>query len=159
MTKELEAIVERYEAITKEMRTTLDAIERSKEDSKRVAEIHQFIEQFDSKEEFTGLIKELKKNLFYLKDELTIGEAAKYLGVSVSTLYKMTMNNEIVFYRPGKRRLYFKRQDLQQWMSTNRQATNEEMQREASLSDLTNLFAPKRNKHKQPQKRMKNDQR
>lgn len=159
MTKELEAIIERYEAITKEMRTALDAIERSKEDSKRVAEIHQFIEQFDSKEEFTGLIKELKRNLFYLKDELTIGEAAKYLGVSVSTLYKMTMNNEIVFYRPGKRRLYFKRQDLQQWMSTNRQATNEEMQREASLSDLTNLFAPKRNKHKQPQKRMKNDQR
>lgn len=159
MTKELEVIIERYEAITKEMRTTLDAIERSKEDSKRVAEIHQFIEQFDSKEEFTGLIKELKRNLFYLKDELTIGEAAKYLGVSVSTLYKMTMNNEIVFYRPGKRRLYFKRQDLQQWMSTNRQATNEEMQREASLSDLTNLFAPKRNKHKQPQKRMKNDQR
>ena len=159
MTKELEAIIERYEAITKEMRTTLDAIERSKEDSKRVAEIHQFIEQFDSKEEFTGLIKELKRNLFYLKDELTIGEAAKYLGVSVSTLYKMTMNNEIVFYRPGKRRLYFKRQDLQQWMSMNRQATNEEMQREASISDLTNLFAPKRNKHKHPQKRMKNDQR
>lgn len=153
MIEELEIIREKYESITKEMRNTLDVIEQAKVDSKRVAEIHQFIEKFDSKEEFTGFIKDLKENLFYLKNELTIKEAAKYLGVSVSTLYKMTMHNEIPFYRPGKRRIYFKRQELDQWMITNRQATNEEMQRDASLSDLTNLFSPKRTKRKSTKER------
>lgn len=146
MIKELEAIVEKYEAIAKEIHLTLEVIEQARKDSQRVAEIHQFLEQFDGKEEFVGFIRDLKTCLFYLKEDLTLKEAAKYLGLSASTLYKMTMHNEIPFYRPGKRRLYFRRKDLEQWINQNRQSTNEEMQAEASLSGLTNMFAPKRNK-------------
>lgn len=146
MSDDIKSIIERYEAVAKEMHLTLEVIERIKLDSQHISEIHQFLEQFADKEEFVGFIKEIKEKLFFLKDELTTKEAAMYLGMSVSTLYKKTMNNEIPFYRPSSRHLYFKRQELSQWMLQNRNATNEEMQAEASLSDLTNMFAPKRSK-------------
>jgi excisionase family DNA binding protein len=108
--------------------------------------------QFNSIDEFLAHIRNIEERLFYLKDELTTKEAAIYLGMSVSTLYKKTMNSEIPFYRPSTRHLYFKRQELAQWMLQNRHATNEELQAEATLSGKTNLYTPKRSKRKQPQK-------
>lgn len=152
MYNEIREIVERYESVLKDMHLTLDVIEQSKMDSRRIAEIHEFLEQFSDKEDFIRFIKDIKAKLFYLKDELTTKEAALYLGMSVSTLYKKTMNSEIPFYSPSGRLLYFKRQELKDWMLRNRNATNEEIQAEASLSGMTNLFAPKRNKRTTPKK-------
>lgn len=147
MNNEMRSIIERYESIVKEMHLTLETMERLKVDSKHISEIHRFMEQFSGKEEFIGFINEIKKCFFYMKDEFTTKEAALYLGMSVSTLYKKTMNSEIPFYKPSSRHLYFKREELRQWMLQNRNATNEELQAEAALSDVTNLFTPKRSKH------------
>lgn len=152
MNKELETIIERYESILQDMHQTLKAIEQGKQDSQRISDIHQFLSQFNSIDEFLAHIRNIEERLFYLKDELTTKEAAIYLGMSVSTLYKKTMNSEIPFYRPSTRHLYFKRQELTQWMLQNRHATNEELQAEATLSGKTNLYTPKRSKRKQPQK-------
>lgn len=146
MDEDLDILLERYEAIRKEMQLTLEAIEQSKTDSLRIAEIHQFLERFDSVEAFIGHIKNLESRLFYLKDALTTQEAAQYLGMKVSTLYKKTMHNELPFYSPSGKRLYFKRQELEDWMLQNRQASLEERQAEATLSGLTNLYVGKRNK-------------
>lgn len=156
MNDDIKSIIERYESVAEDMHLTLEAIEQFKLDSKNISEIHQFLEQFSDKDEFVGLIKDIKERLFFLKDELTTKEAALYLGMSVSTLYKKTMNNEIPFYRPSGRQIYFKRQELSQWILRNRNATNEEMQAEASLSDLTNMYALKRNKR--PTKKKKKSQ-
>lgn len=145
MNDDVKSLIERYESVVKDMHLTLETIEQIKLDSQHISEIHQFLEQFSDKEELVDMIKEIKERLFFLKDELTTKEAAMYLGISVSTLYKKTMNNEIPFYRPLNRHIYFKRQELSQWILRNRNATDEEMQAEASLSDLTNMFAPKRN--------------
>lgn len=152
MYDELKEILEKYESVLKEMHLTLDVIEQCKLDSQRIAEIHQFLEQFSDKEEFIGFIKDIKERLFYLKEELTTNEAALYLGMSVSTLYKKTMNNELPFYKPSGRHLYFKRQELREWMLQNRNATNDEMRAEASLSEMTNLYTPKRNIRKSTKK-------
>ena len=62
------------------------------------------------------------------------------------------MNNEIPFYSPCSKRMYFKRLELEQWMLQNRNLTNEEMQANAALSDVTNLYAPKRIKRKTKKK-------
>ena len=132
MNKELETIIERYESILQDMHQTLKAIEQGKQDSQRISDIHQFLSQFNSIDEFLAHIRNIEERLFYLKDELTTKEAAIYLGMSVSTLYKKTMNSEIPFYRPSTRHLYFKRQELAQWMLQNRHATNEELQAEAT---------------------------
>lgn len=51
---------------------------------------------------------------------LTISEAAEYLRVSKSTVYKMTMRREIGFYKPTGKNNYFKIKDLYEFMTRNR---------------------------------------
>lgn len=148
MDEDITKVIERYEAVLKEMQLTLGAIEQYRQDSQRIGEIHQFLERFGNLGEFVCFINDIQSKVFYLKEALTSQEAAQYLGMKLSTLYKKTMNNEIPFYSPCNKRLYFKRQELEQWMLQNRHLTNEEMQSEAALSGVTNLYALKRTKRR-----------
>ncbi|HAP94192.1 MAG TPA: DNA-binding protein, partial [Chryseobacterium sp.] len=50
---------------------------------------------------------------------LSLKEAAEYMGVSESTLYKMTSARTITFYKPNNGKIYFKRVDLNNWMLQN----------------------------------------
>lgn len=152
MDEDITKIIERYEAILKEMQLTLGAIEETKHDSRRIMEIHQFLERFGNLDGFVSFINDIQSKVFYLKEALTSQEAAQFLGMKLSTLYKKTMNNEIPFYTPCNKRLYFKRQELEQWMLQNRHLTNEEMQAEVALSGGTNLYAPKRIKRRTKKK-------
>ena len=148
MDDDIIAIINRYESVAKDMHLTLEAIEQAKKDSQRIKEIHQFLGRFASIDEFVAFIEDVQSRYFYLKEALTTQEAAQYLGMEVSTLYKKTMQNEIPFYSPYGKRLYFKRTELEKWMLQNRHATNEEMQAEASISGKTNLYEEKRSKRK-----------
>lgn len=152
MDEDITNVIEQYETILKEMQLTLTTIKQSKQDSQHIAEIHQFMERFGSVKEFVCFINDVQGKMFYIKEALTSHEAAQYLGMKVSTLYKKTMNNEIPFYSPCSKRMYFKRLELEQWMLQNRNLTNEEMQANAALSDVTNLYAPKRIKRKTKKK-------
>lgn len=147
MEENIETIIERYEKILQEMKLTLEAIEMSKQSCEQIAKINEFISQFGCFSDFISFIKNAHDNLLRMKNMLTVEEAAQYLGMKVSTLYKKTMDNEIPFYTPCSKRLYFKRSELDQWMLQDRHATNEEMLADASLSGKTNLYAPKRSKH------------
>ncbi|HBI39989.1 MAG TPA: DNA-binding protein, partial [Tenacibaculum sp.] len=49
-----------------------------------------------------------------LKQVLNLNEAAKYLDISKSHLYKLTSRKEIPFYCPQGKRLYFKKDELDQ---------------------------------------------
>jgi excisionase family DNA binding protein len=62
-------------------------------------------------------IKELlKKQTIQQKELLTIDEAAYFLGLSASRLYKMTSNKEIPHYKPGGKIIYLRRQELEEWI-------------------------------------------
>ena len=60
------------------------------------------------------------------KEVLTSDEAAAYLGISKSALYKLTMGRKIPFYKSAKL-CYFDRQEIIDWMKSNRVATQEEL--------------------------------
>lgn len=60
------------------------------------------------------------------KEVLTSDEAAAYLGISKSALYKLTMGRKIPFYKSAKL-CYFDRQEIINWMKANRVATQEEL--------------------------------
>jgi len=152
MDEDFGKLLERYESALKDMHLTLDVIEQAKKDSHRIAEIHGFLERFANIDEFVSFIEDVQNKLFYLKEALTTQEAAQYLGMKVSTLYKKTMNNELPFYAPCGKRLYFKRTELEKWMLQNRHASNEEMQAEASISGKTNLYEAKHSKRKTKKK-------
>ena len=65
------------------------------------------------------------------KEVLTSDEAARYLGISKSYLYKLTMRQLIPHYKPLGKMCYFNRHELEAWLQSNRVATEEEINREA----------------------------
>lgn len=65
------------------------------------------------------------------KEVLTTDEAAKYLGVSKSYLYKLTMQQKIPHYKPLGKMCYFNRVELEQWLQSNRVATEDEISQKA----------------------------
>lgn len=53
------------------------------------------------------------------KEILSFREAIVYLDVSESLLYKLKFNRAITFYKPNGGKLYFKKSDLDDWMTQN----------------------------------------
>ena len=54
------------------------------------------------------------------KEVLTSDEAARYMGISKSYLYKLTMKQEIPHYKPMGKMVYFNRVELENWLQSNR---------------------------------------
>lgn len=61
------------------------------------------------------------------KSVLTFNEASEYLGLSHSHLYKLTSADEVPYYKPNGKKLYFKREELDRWLLRNRNVTSQEM--------------------------------
>lgn len=85
------------------------------------------------------MTEELKKvadlvtanTIFTTKEVLTSDEAAAYMGISKSYLYKLTMRQQIPFFRPMGKMCYFNRLELEAWLQTNRCATADEISQQA----------------------------
>lgn len=69
--------------------------------------------------------------IFCTKEVLTSDEAAKYMGVSKSYLYKLTMKQQIPHFKPMGKMCYFNRQELEQWLQSNRVSTANEIEQRA----------------------------
>lgn len=69
--------------------------------------------------------------IFCTKEVLTSDEAAKYMGVSKSYLYKLTMRQQIPHFKPMGKMCYFNRLELEQWLQNNRVATADEIEQKA----------------------------
>ncbi|MCD8301524.1 MAG: helix-turn-helix domain-containing protein [Prevotellaceae bacterium] len=67
--------------------------------------------------------------IFCTKEVLTSDEAARYLGISKSYLYKLTMRRQIPHYKPMGKMCYFNRGEIEKWLQDNPIAT------EAQLND------------------------
>ena len=73
----------------------------------------------------------LDQNLI-LKNVLNFNEAARYLELSHSHLYKLTSAGNIPFYKPNGKKLYFNRAELDTWLLRNRNSTQEEIDQKAA---------------------------
>ena len=69
--------------------------------------------------------------VFTTKEVLTSQEAARYMGISLSHLYKLTMRQQIPHYKPMGKMCYFNRHELEEWLQTNRVNTAAEAARQA----------------------------
>lgn len=98
------------------------------EDLQKVADLITAKLSLKTKEVLTELIT---TKVSLNKDVLTSDEAASYMGVSKSYLYKLTMGNKIPHYKPMGKMVYFNRQELEQWLQANRVATDEELSQQA----------------------------
>ena len=69
--------------------------------------------------------------IFCTKEVLTSDEAARYMGISKSYLYKLTMRQQIPHYKPMGKMCYFNRLELEQWLQSNRVSTSTEISQKA----------------------------
>lgn len=67
-----------------------------------------------------------------VKEILTIEEAAEFLSVSKSYLYKQTSAQAIPHYKPTGKRCYFKRSELEAWILAGRISTKAEIAQRAN---------------------------
>lgn len=65
------------------------------------------------------------------KEILTFEEARIYMGVSESTLYKLTYEKKIPHYKPNGGRVYFDKDELIAWLKRNKVAKNEDLETQA----------------------------
>ena len=69
--------------------------------------------------------------IFCTKEVLTSDEAARYLGISKSYLYKLTMERKIPHFKPMGKLCYFNRHELEAWLQTNRVAITDDIEQQA----------------------------
>lgn len=89
------------------------------------------MEAFDDKG-MMALADRVSANIIHTQKEvLTSDEAARYMGVSRSYLYKLTMTKQIPHYKPLGKMCYFNRLELEQWLQSNRHSTDAELSQQA----------------------------
>ena len=81
--------------------------------------------------ELQGRVQSLEQLLHQGKDVLTLEEAANFMGIARSSLYKMTHEQTIPFYKPNGKMIFFEKSDLLAWVRKNRVSSEAEISEEA----------------------------
>lgn len=66
------------------------------------------------------------------KQVLNFNDTCIYLELSQSHLYKLTSTGSIPHYKPNGKKLYFKREELDNWLLRNRSNSIDEIEQEAA---------------------------
>ncbi len=75
----------------------------------------------------TAILQRLDAILASNKEVLTLKETASYMGCSTTYLHKLTSKNEIPFFKPRNKIIYFDKAELNDWLRQNPQKTNAEI--------------------------------
>lgn len=68
-----------------------------------------------------------------------IDELVLYTKLAKLYVYKLTSQNKIPFYRPNGKQLFFKKEEIDNWLLRNRQSTKEEIEIEAANYSVNKL--------------------
>lgn len=82
----------------------------------------------DSIQELNSKIEQL---LHQDEKPMSFAEAAEYLDISKSHLYKMTSKSQIKFFKPNGKKIYFRKSDLNNWLFRNESSTEKELEQKA----------------------------
>lgn len=75
--------------------------------------------------------KKLEEIKIIQKPFMAVEELAVYLHLSPAYIRKMTHNREIPYYKPNGKKLYFSKEEIDEWVLSSRVATAEELRSEA----------------------------
>lgn len=89
-------------------------------------------------EKLSEIAARLDEQNLLQKTVLNFNETAKYLDVSPSHLYKLTSTRQIPHFCPQGKKLYFRRNELDDWLQRNRQSSSNEIERIATDYILKN---------------------
>lgn len=71
-------------------------------------------------------VRSLENLCFKAKEVLNLEEAALFLGISRSMLYKLTYANKIPFYKPAGKLIFFEKCHLLEWVRQSKGISEEE---------------------------------
>lgn len=74
------------------------------------------------------LLEEQNKLNLLSKEFLSLGEVARYMGVSKSHVEKLTSGNRIKYSKPGGKNAFVKREWLLEYLSSNEIASDQQME-------------------------------
>ena len=94
----------------------------------RVNKIYFFVTRFGSLEKLTEHLKMIEKYIYVGKEIFTVEEAAAYLGVSTSFIYRLTSGKQITVHRPSGKLLFIDREELLNWVRKFEQLSDEELE-------------------------------
>ncbi len=77
-------------------------------------------------------VTKLEDVCYTAKEVLTLEEAAKYLGVTRSMLYKLTHENRLPYFKPSGKLVFFEKKDLLDWVRSAKCMSEEEIKEEAA---------------------------
>ncbi len=83
--------------------------------------------------EITELKNLLQLNQLHNKEFFSVEDTALYLNVSKSYLYKLTSRKEIPFYSPGGKKIYFKKIEIDEWITKSKVESIQDTQTEVEL--------------------------
>jgi excisionase family DNA binding protein len=83
-------------------------------------------------DKLTEIANKLDEQNILQKAVLNFDEACKYLDVSPSHLYKLTSTKQIPHFCPQGKKLYFRRDEIDQWLQRNRQTAADEIEKMAT---------------------------
>ena len=92
---------------------------------------------------FTDLqsrVQTLENLCYSAKEVLNLEEAACFLGIAKSTLYKMTHLNQLPYFKPAGKLIFFEKKALLDWVRGARAMSEEEIRLEAAnrLNEMNN---------------------
>jgi len=83
--------------------------------------------------ELDSRLTSVENILYQGKEVLTLEEAAQFLGVTKSSLYKMTHFQTIPYYKPSGKLVYFEKSELLSWLRKNKVLSKDEIDEEARI--------------------------
>lgn len=89
-------------------------------------------------DKLTEIANKLDEQNILQKTVLNLNEASKYLNISESHLYKLTSTRQIPHFCPQGKKLYFRREELDEWLQRNRQSSSDEIEQRAADYILRN---------------------
>ncbi len=76
-------------------------------------------------------LRKIEDLLISQKTVLNFNEASEFIGMSKSTLYRLTSTGNIPHYKPTGKNIFFNRGELQNWMLRNPVKTKDQIEQEA----------------------------
>lgn len=73
----------------------------------------------------------LEANINIEERPMSLADAAIYLNISKSFLYKLTCKNLITYFKPNNKKIYFLKSDLNNYLLRNKKKSQTELEQEA----------------------------
>lgn len=107
---------------------------------KKMELLNIFLKRFGGLTDLTKHLAFIERKMYMIKEFLTVQEAADFLNLSKSMIYKLTRERQLPIYKPNGKNVFIHRDDLNNWIKQNRILTQQELDDLAAfrLSALNN---------------------